>query len=127
MVSLVILSHSRQIAEGILELAKEMGKDANIRAVGGTSAGTLGADFDAALEVLRLAAEEGEVIALSDIGSTWMTAQMAVEALEPRLRERVYLSSAALVEGAIAAAATISAGFSAREILEQLEPLKLPK
>lgn len=127
MVSLVVLSHSRQIAQGVLELTHEIAGEARVHAIGGTKAGTLGADFDAALAILSSAAAEGEVIVLTDLGSTWMTAEMAIEALQPEQRGKVHLSSAALVEGAIAAAASIAAGFSAEGVLEQLEPLKLPK
>lgn len=126
-VSLIVISHSPQIAHGILELTGEFASGVKVCAVGGTKAGTLGADFDLTLEVLVRAVETGEAVVLTDLGSTWMTAKMAIETLTPSQQGRLHLSEAALVEGAIAAAAAIAAGFSASEILEQLEPLKLPK
>lgn len=127
MVSLVVISHSPQIAAGLLELTGELAKGAKVYAVGGTKSGALGADFDSILEKLVEALAEGDVIVLADLGSTWMTAGVAVEALEPGQRQKVYLSPAALVEGTIAAAAAIGAGFGASDVLEQLEPLNLPK
>jgi dihydroxyacetone kinase DhaKLM complex PTS-EIIA-like component DhaM len=52
---------------------------------------------------------------------------MAREALEPNLQERVYLSDAALVEGALFAAIAIAANQGAKEVLEQLQDYLLPK
>lgn len=127
MVSLAAISHSPLIAQGLQQLTGEIAKEAQVRAVGGTNAGTLGADFDKILETLEELSAGGEVIVLTDLGSSRMTAQMAIEALPPEIRGRVFLSDAALVEGAIAAAAIIAAGLSADEVLEQLEPLNLPK
>lgn len=127
MISLVAVSHSPDIAKGISALTGEIAKGCSIYAIGGTIDRSLGADFDAILATLETAVKAGEVIVLTDLGSARMTAKMAIEALNDEQQGRVYLSDAALVEGAIAAAATIAAGFSVSEVLEQLEPLNLPK
>lgn len=127
MLSLIVLSHSSLIAQGILELTGELAKGVTVYAVGGTNAGTLGADFDSTFKALTSAAEAGEAIVLADLGSTWMTAKMAMEMMESVQQSRLHLSAAALVEGAIAAAAAIGAGFNSAEVLEQLEPLQLLK
>lgn len=127
MISLVVVSHSPDIAKGLLALTEEIAKGVSIHAIGGTKDGTLGADFDAILAALGTVAGAGEVIVLTDLGSARMTAKMAIEALDDEKQGRIYLSDAALVEGAIAAAATIAAGFRVSEVLEQLEPLNLPK
>lgn len=127
MISLVVVSHSPDIAKGILALTEEIAKGVSIHAIGGTKDGTLGADFDSIFEALSTVAEAGEVIVLTDLGSARMTAKMAIETLDDEKQGRIHLSDAALVEGAIAAAATIAAGFCVPEVLEQLEPLNLPK
>lgn len=127
MISLVAVSHSPDIAKGLMALTEEIAKGVSIHAIGGTIDGTLGADFDAILEALDTVSEAGEVIVLTDLGSARMTAKMAIEALDEWKQRRIYLSDAALVEGAIVAAATIAAGFGVSEVLEQLEPLNLPK
>ena len=127
MVSLLLLSHSPKIVEGAKDLALEMGGDANIITVGGTKAGTLGADYDSIFAAMTEAAEQGEVVVLADLGSARLTGQMAREALEDSLQERVYLCDAALVEGALVAAISIASGQSARETLDQLEEYLLPK
>lgn len=127
MVSLMLLSHSPKIVEGAKELALEMGGEANIVTVGGTKAGTLGADYDNTLEAMRMAAEQGEVIVLTDLGSARLTGQMAKDTLDDDLQERVFLYDAALVEGALIAAISIAAGQSAEEVLGQLQDYLLPK
>jgi PTS hybrid protein len=127
MVSLVLLSHSPKIVEGARDLAIQMGGEANIIPVGGTKAGTLGADYDKTYAAMKEAAEQGEVVVLADLGSARLTGQMAQEALDDDLRERVYLCDAALVEGALIAAIAIAAGQTAQETLDQLQEYLLPK
>lgn len=127
MVSLLLLSHSPKIVEGAKDLALQMGGEANIITVGGTKAGTLGADYDSTYAAMEEAAAQGEVVVLADLGSARLTGQMAQEALDEGLRERVYLCDAAIVEGALIAAIAISAGQTAQETLDQLEEYVLPK
>ena len=104
-----------------------MGGDANIIPVGGTKTGELGADYDRTYDAMKEASGQGEVVVLADLGSARLTGQMAQEALEPELRERVFLCDAALVEGALIAAIAIAAGQSANETLDQLKEYLLPK
>ena len=127
MVSLLLLSHSQKIVEGAKELALQMGGEANIIAVGGTKTGALGADYDRTFAAMNEAAEQGEVIVLADLGSARLTGQMAQEALDSLLREKVFLCDAAIVEGALIAAIAIAADKSAEETLEQLKDYLLPK
>jgi PTS hybrid protein len=123
----MLLSHSPKIAEGTRDLALQMAADANIIAVGGTNAGTLGADYDRIYAALEEAARQGEVVVLADLGSARLTGQMACEALDGALQEHVFLCDAALVEGAVAAAVSIAAGQNAAEALDQMEEFLLPK
>jgi dihydroxyacetone kinase phosphotransfer subunit len=128
MTALLLVSHSPKIAEGVRELAFEMAGEAEIAAVGGTAAGTLGADYDgtaAALE--RLTSGGGNVIVLSDLGSARMTVQMAAEALPEEARKRVFHSDAAFVEGGLIAAVALAGQLEPAEVLEQLKQFNLPK
>ena len=127
MVSLLLLSHSPKIVEGARDLALQMGGDANIITVGGTKAGDLGADYDSIYDAMKEAAGQGEVVVLADLGSARLTGQMAREALDQEMQERVFLCDAALVEGALIAAIAIAAGQSANETLDQLKDYLLPK
>lgn len=127
MVSLMVLSHSAKIAQGIKELAGEVSGGAEIYAVGGSKAGTLGSDFDRIFETLVCAAGKGDVIVLADMGSSLLTAETAIDALEEELQAKVHLSNAALVEGSVLAAVSMAGGLGAEEIMAQLEEFKLEK
>jgi dihydroxyacetone kinase DhaKLM complex PTS-EIIA-like component DhaM len=105
----------------------EMAAEANIVPIGGTKAGTLGSDFDRTFEAMDKAARAGEVVVIADLGSAKSTGEMAQEALDPELQSRVFLSDAALVEGAISAAVSIAGGLSAERVLAELEDYRLEK
>lgn len=115
MVGLVVVSHSRLLAEGIVELAREMaGPDVSIAAVGGLAlpdgSVILGTDpvrIGAAID--RVYSADG-VLILVDLGSALLSAEMAVEALPDERRSRVRLGDAPLVEGTLAAAAQARIG-----------------
>ncbi len=108
MVSLVLVSHSRQLAEGVRELAAQMTQGrVRIAVAGGTSDGRLGTDaiaIQAAIEGVRGA--EG-VLVLVDLGSAVLSTQMAIEQLADGAG-RVVLSDAPFVEGAVVAAVEAS-------------------
>jgi dihydroxyacetone kinase phosphotransfer subunit len=126
--ALLLLSHSAKIVEGIREMALEMGGDeGTVIAIGGTKAGTLGADYDRIFASMQSAARAGEVLVLADLGSARLTGEMAREALDADLQARVFLSDAAIVEGALVAAVSLSAGDSAQSVLKDLEDFTVPK
>lgn len=108
MVSLVLVSHSKQLAEGVRELAQQMTQGrVKIAVAGGTSDGRLGTDataIQAAIEDVRGA--EG-VLVLVDLGSAVLSTQMAIEQLADG-EGRVLLSEAPFVEGAVIAAVEAS-------------------
>jgi dihydroxyacetone kinase phosphotransfer subunit len=104
MVGLVLVSHSRQIADGLAELVRQMANTVPLAAVGGTSDGRIGTDATRILEAIRQVWSPDGVLVLVDLGSSVMATETALELLEPEKAQRVELSGAPLVEGAIAAA-----------------------
>lgn len=127
MTTLMLLSHSPKIVEGIRDLAMEMASEANIVPVGGNNAGGLGSDFDRTFAALEAAAKTGEVVLLADLGSAKMTGEMAREALSAELQSRVFLSDAALVEGGIVAAVAIAGGGGADAVIAELKEYAIDK
>jgi phosphocarrier protein FPr len=118
MVGIVIVSHSATLAEGVGELAREMGGDVTIELAGGLALPERPIGTDAALVKRAVeAADSGDgVLVLMDLGSAVLSAEMALDMLEPELQERVRLCEAPLVEGAVAAAATARIGGSLDEV-----------
>lgn len=128
-VSLVVVSHSAKLAEGVVELAGQMaqGKVA-IAAAGGTSDNMLGTSVDrivAAIE--RVASPDGTLILL-DLGSAVMATEIAVEQFAHAKEYRIIISAAPLVEGTVIAAVEASIGNSLQEVADAaLNALTLPK
>ena len=119
MIGLVIVSHSASLAEGVVELAREMGGAAvAVEAAGGMAdpPGAIGTDAELVRQAIARAASPDGVLVLMDLGSAVMSAEMAVEmgAMEPD-GPPVLLCEAPLVEGAVAAAARAGAGAGLQE------------
>ncbi|MCR4425140.1 MAG: dihydroxyacetone kinase phosphoryl donor subunit DhaM [Firmicutes bacterium] len=117
MVSILLISHSSKVADGARDIAAEMaGNDVVIVACGGTADGRIGTDPDrVARAVDALAFGDGLVI-LADLGSSVMSAQMAVESLPEERRAKVIIANAPIVEGAVLAAIEASMGRSLAEV-----------
>lgn len=108
-VSMVLVSHSRQLAEGVRELAAQMtqGK-VRIAVAGGTADGRLGTDATAILGAIEEVRGPEGVLILVDLGSAVLSTQMAIEQLPDGNGGRVLLSNAPFVEGAVIAAVEAS-------------------
>jgi phosphoenolpyruvate-protein phosphotransferase/dihydroxyacetone kinase phosphotransfer subunit len=114
-VGLVIVSHSHELATGVVELAREMGgEDVPIEAAGGLDDGSVGTDAARVQAAIERAMSDDGVLVLMDLGSALMSAEMATELLGGG--DRVLLSEAPLVEGAVAAAAVARGGASLEEV-----------
>jgi phosphoenolpyruvate---glycerone phosphotransferase subunit DhaM len=107
-VSLVLVSHSLQLAEGVRELAAQMtqGK-VKIGVAGGTADGRLGTDATSILQAIQDVRGPAGVLVLVDLGSAVLSTQMAIEQLADG-DGRVLLSNAPFVEGAVIAAVEAS-------------------
>jgi phosphoenolpyruvate-protein phosphotransferase/dihydroxyacetone kinase phosphotransfer subunit len=138
-VGLVIVSHSAQLARGVVELAGQMtqGK-VPMMAAGGAGEGVLGTSADTILQAIQSIDTSDGVLVLLDLGSAVLSAEMALEMLDEKRRSFVQLSTAPLVEGAIAAALEASLGRTLVQVsraaeqiadsvhLRQLKPLSQP-
>ena len=113
MVGIVIVAHSEQLAAGVCEVALQMSGGASVPVLpaGGTEDGRLGTSFEKVQDALERILEQGyHALVLADLGSAVMITQMVLETLPPQQRERVRLTGAPLVEGAIAAVVAASGG-----------------
>lgn len=98
MVGLVVVSHSAQAAEGIREIAAEMGSpDAPLAAVGGDPDGGVGTDATAIQETLEQTADDDGVVVLVDLGSAVMNADLAIEQADIEAT----IADAPVLEGAV--------------------------
>ncbi len=117
-VGLVIVSHSAQLAEGVVELAQQMAQgDVRLIPAGGTDDGRLGTSLPKVLNAIQQADSGDGVLLLVDLGSSGLVAEMALEQLNEPQRSRVRIADAPLVEGAVMAAVQSAIGSDLDEIV----------
>ena len=114
-VNLVLVSHSARLAEGVAELAAEMGGgEVLIEPAGGIDDGAIGTDAERVRAAVERVRSDDGVLVLMDLGSALMSAEIALEMLEAG--GPVMLTAAPLVEGAVAAAARARGGAELAEV-----------
>jgi dihydroxyacetone kinase phosphotransfer subunit len=111
LVGIVVVSHSARIAEGTVELARQMaGPELRLEAAGGAADGSLGTDATAIMTAIEAADDGAGVVVMADLGSAVLATQTALLMLEPAIADRVRLSGGPLVEGTVVAAVQASIG-----------------
>lgn len=125
-VGIVIVSHSSKIAEGTLDMVRQMvGDTVPLAATGGDLVGGLGTSVENILRAIEAAWSEAGVAILVDLGGAETNSDMAVELLDDDRRDRVVVCNAPIVEGAVIAATEASGGSSldtVRRVAEELSP-----
>jgi len=109
-VGLVFVSHSALIADGLVELARQMAPHAVLLSAGGTDEGGIGTSFLKVSDGMLAAAGAGGAVVLCDLGSAILTAETALEFFDDDVRARIRIVDAPLVEGGVAAAVAAEIG-----------------
>lgn len=110
MVGLVIVSHSRALAEGLVGLLRQVASPTLSVAVAagiGKDRSEFGTDAVEIMEAIQSVYSEDGVLVLMDLGSAVLSAKMALDLLPPEMTEKISFCGAPLVEGAVAAAVQI--------------------
>lgn len=118
-VALVLVSHSRALAEGLAELAAQMAPDVVVLPAGGTDDGELGTGFDRVVAAVDDAVAGGRsAVVLTDLGSAVLTTESVLEMAEPDVVARVRVADAPFVEGAVEAAVVAQGGADLDAVLD---------
>ena len=118
MVGVVVVSHSAEIARGVVELAGQMaGGEVRLEGVGGDSHGTLGTDEGRVREAIHRADDGDGVAILADLGSAVLTIRHILESGNGGVR----LADAPVVEGAVAATVVASMGLPLDAVVKAAE------
>ncbi|MGD8167049.1 dihydroxyacetone kinase phosphoryl donor subunit DhaM [Herbiconiux sp. P16] len=120
-VGVVFVSHSALIADGLVELARQMAEGASLVAAGGTDDGGIGTSFEKVSAAITEADSGSGVVVLCDLGSAILTAETALDFLDDDVRARVRIASAPLVEGGVAAAVAAETGADLAGVLAAAE------
>lgn len=114
MISIVVVSHSRALAEAAIDLASQMmqGKGPRMVPAAGLDGDVLGTDASSIAAALEEVDGPDGTLVLLDLGSAVLSGEMALDFVDPDVASRVRLSSAPLVEGLVMAAVTAGSGAS---------------
>jgi len=105
-VGIVLVSHSADLARGLVALLRQLGgADVPVAAAGGTHGGELGTSYDRVRKAVEEVDRGSGVLILVDLGSAVLTARQVIADLH---RADVLIADAPLVEGAVSAAVAAS-------------------
>ncbi|HLO32956.1 MAG TPA: dihydroxyacetone kinase phosphoryl donor subunit DhaM, partial [Anaerolineales bacterium] len=130
MVGLVIVSHSRALAEALVGLLRQVASPTLPLAVAagiGDDRLEFGTDAVEIMDAIQSVYSEDGVVVLMDLGSAVLSANMALDLLPPDITRKVRFCGAPLVEGAIAAAVQIGLNSDLDAICQEANAALAPK
>jgi len=131
MINIVVVSHSAQLARGVEELARQMMRGDGCKLV--LAAGVddaehpIGTDAIKVMEAIESVADGAGILVLMDLGSALLSAETALDLLDPQLAAKVRLCSAPLVEGTLAAVVAANSGAGLEQVMAEAQGALLAK
>jgi len=120
-VGIVLVSHSERLAEGVKELVGALSSGlVPVAAAGGGPQGELGTSAEKVRRAILSVAGPDGVLVLVDLGSATLSAETAIEMLDPMPCE-VRISDAPFVEGAVVGVIHSGIGDSLDTIMEEVD------
>lgn len=116
MATIIIVSHSEDIANGTKALLNNMTKGVKIIAYGGVEHG-LGTSLDEVQKILNNL--DDDALCFYDLGSAEMNIDLAIETYKGPFK--IKKVNAPIVEGSFVAAVKLSVGGSVNEAIEEIE------
>jgi PTS hybrid protein len=123
-VSIVIVSHSPEVARGAAAMVRQMvGHEVRVAHCGGNPDGELGTDVAAIKRCIEQVYTARGVAVLVDLGGAETNSEMAIEMLPPDWRANVVVCAAPLVEGAVMAATEAAGGSTLDQVRATAEEM----
>jgi phosphocarrier protein FPr len=129
-VGIVLVSHSRPLAQAVLDLVRQMippDVPFALAAGIGDQRELFGTDAIEIMEAIQAVSSPDGVLVLMDLGSAILSAEMAVELLPDDERGLVKFCAAPLVEGAIAAGVQAGLGSDLDTVFREAQSALFPK
>lgn len=127
MVNILLVSHSKKLAEGLREILIQMAPGVEIITSGGDNDGNIGSNFDEINELIGKYAKDEGLVVFFDLGSSMLNCQMAIDMLDDEQKSKVYLAGTPLIETSVQTAVNASAGQSLDEIASYLKTYPVNK
>jgi PTS hybrid protein len=121
-VSIVIVSHSADVAKGAADMVRQMvGDDVAVAFCGGNPDGGLGTDVAAIMAAIESVYSPKGVAILVDLGGAETNSEVAIEMLPDGRGAHVQICNAPVVEGAVMAATEAASGASLEVVRKTAE------
>ena len=118
MVGIVLVSHSKSLAEALADYTKMMAPNACVAPAGGMDDGSFGTSYEIISAAIESVSSSDGVAVLMDMGSAVMTTEMVLEDIEDF---RVRMVNCPFVEGAVEGTVLAQSGASLDELCVSLE------
>jgi dihydroxyacetone kinase phosphotransfer subunit len=123
-VSIVIVSHSADVAKGTADMVRQMvGEDVRVAFCGGNPDGGLGTNVEAIIDAIESVYSPKGVAVLVDLGGAETNSEMAIEMLPDGRGAQVRICDAPVVEGAVMAATEAASGASLEAVRATAEDI----
>ena len=121
-VSIVIVSHSADVAKGTADMVRQMvGEEVRVAFCGGNPDGGLGTDVAAIMAAIESVYSPKGVAILVDLGGAETNSEVAIEMLSDGRGANVQICNAPVVEGAMMAATEAASGASLEAVRKTAE------
>lgn len=130
MVGLVFVSHSRALAEALVSLVRQVAsQDLSIAIAAGVGddRSEFGTDAIEIMEAIQSVYSDDGVLVLMDLGSAILSAETALDFLEPEIAAHVRFCPAPIVEGAVAAGVQAGLGSDLDTVCQEAQAALQPK
>jgi len=123
-VSIVIVSHSAEVAKGTADMVRQMvGQEVRVAFCGGNPDGGLGTNVEAIINAIESVYSPKGVAVLVDLGGAETNSEMAIEMLPDGRGAQVRICDAPVVEGAVMAATEAASGASLEAVRATAEDI----
>lgn len=124
-VSIVIVSHSADVARGARDMVHQMvGDDVRVAFCGGNSDGGLGTDVGSIMDAIKSVYSDKGVAILVDLGGAETNSEMAIEMMPGQMQPHLAICNAPIVEGAVMAATEAAGGSSLADVKRTAEEFR---
>ena len=123
MVNIILVSHSKKLADGVAEMVKQMTASEAVKILTAAGIGEdnqeLGTNAMEIMEAIEAVYTDAGVLVLMDLGSAILSTEMALDLLSEEMKPNILVCPAPFVEGAIAAAVQAGLGASLQEVYKE--------
>lgn len=126
MISIIIVSHSKNLADEVIKLCDEMKKfPFPLINASGIDGEYFGSNPLTIKECIENNYSDDGIIIIADIGSSILNSELAIEMLEEQYnKNKIKIADTPLVEGAIVAVGINDGNTTLEELLEELKDVK---